>query len=145
MAAAQEAALVEQSTAALAANADLTTTKLTSIATIAAAEAASNASAIAGVIALSAAIRSIPPYPTYTPPPPSAMPGLPFVDGDGYTLDLGPTLSMDPAFVNPGGNVYTVTINAGAIASQDEFAALLQDTIQQLNRNGDPLTTAGTG
>ena len=145
LAAAQEAALVEQSTAALAANADLTTTKLTSIATIAAAEAASNASAIAGVIALSAAIRSIPPYPTYTPPPPSAMPGLPFVDGDGYTLDLGPTLSMDPAFVNPGGNVYTVTINAGAIASQDEFAALLQDTIQQLNRNGDPLTTAGTG
>jgi hypothetical protein len=72
------------------------------------------------------------------------MPGLPFVDGDGYTLDLGPNLSMDPALINPGSNnSYTVTINAGAIASQDEFAALLQDTIQQLNRNGDPLTTAG--
>lgn len=38
---------------------------------------------------------------------------------------------------------YYVTINAGAIASQDEFTALLQDTIQKINRNGDPLTTAG--
>ena len=38
---------------------------------------------------------------------------------------------------------YNITINAGAIASQDEFTALLQDTIQKINRNGDPLTTAG--
>ena len=38
---------------------------------------------------------------------------------------------------------YTINITAGVIASQDEFTALLQDTIQQLNRNGDPLTTAG--
>ena len=38
---------------------------------------------------------------------------------------------------------YNITINAGAIASQDEFAGLIQDTIQRLNRGGDPLTTAG--
>jgi hypothetical protein len=38
---------------------------------------------------------------------------------------------------------YTITINAGVIASQDEFTVLLQDTIQKINRNGDPLTTAG--
>ena len=146
VAAAEAAALAAQSTATLAADANLTTAKLTSIATVAAAEAAANASAIAGVGALAAAIRSIPPYPTYTPPPPSAMPGLPFADPDGNYPDLGGSLYMDPALVNPGGNnSYTVTINAGAIASQDEFAALLQDTIQQLNRNGDPLTTAGTG
>ena len=37
---------------------------------------------------------------------------------------------------------YTININAGVIASQDEFTVLLQDTIQRLNRNGDPLTTA---
>jgi hypothetical protein len=38
---------------------------------------------------------------------------------------------------------YNITINAGAIASQDEFTTLLQDTIQKLNRGGDPLTVAG--
>jgi len=39
---------------------------------------------------------------------------------------------------------YNITINAGAIASQDEFTTLLQDTNQKINRDGDPLTTAGT-
>ena len=143
VAAAEAAALAAQSTATLAADANLTTAKLTSIATVAAAEAAANASAIAGVGALAAAIRSIPPYPTYTPPPKSEMPGSVFADPDGQFPDLGGSLYVDPVLVNPGGNVYTVTINAGAIASQDEFAALLQQAIQQLNRNGDPLTTAG--
>ena len=38
---------------------------------------------------------------------------------------------------------YTININAGVIASQDELAVLIQDTIQGLNRNGDPITTAG--
>ena len=38
---------------------------------------------------------------------------------------------------------YNININAGAIAAQDEFAGLIQDTIQRLNRGGDPLTTAG--
>lgn len=104
-----------------------------------------NAAAIAGVAALSAAIKSIPPYPTYTPPPKAEMPGLPFVDPDDNFPDIGAGLYIDPGLVNPGGggNSYTVTINAGAIASQDEFTALLQDTIQKINRNGDPLTTAG--
>lgn len=104
-----------------------------------------NAAAIAGVAALSAAIKSIPPYPTYTPPPKAEMPKLPFIDGEGDFPDIGAGLYIDPGLVNPGGggNSYTVTINAGAIASQDEFTALLQDTIQKINRNGDPLTTAG--
>lgn len=38
---------------------------------------------------------------------------------------------------------YDITINAGVIASQDEFVGLVQNTIQNLNRSGDPLTTAG--
>lgn len=38
---------------------------------------------------------------------------------------------------------YNVSINAGVIAQQDEFTVLIQDTIQRLNRGGDPLTTAG--
>jgi hypothetical protein len=38
---------------------------------------------------------------------------------------------------------YNININAGVIAQQDEFTVLIQDTIQQLNRGGDPLTTAG--
>ena len=104
-----------------------------------------NAAAIAGVSALSAAIASIPPYPTWTPPPKAEMPGLPFADPDGEFPDIGGCHYIDPGLVNPGGggNSYTVNINAGAIASQDEFTVLLQDTIQKINRNGDPLTTAG--
>jgi hypothetical protein len=40
--------------------------------------------------------------------------------------------------------MYNITINAGAIASQDEFTSLLQETIQKINRDGDPLFVAGT-
>ena len=39
---------------------------------------------------------------------------------------------------------YYITINAGAIASKDEFTSLLQETIQKINRDGDPLFVAGT-
>jgi hypothetical protein len=38
---------------------------------------------------------------------------------------------------------YNININAGVIAQQDEFTTIVQDTIQRLNRGGDPLTTAG--
>ena len=38
---------------------------------------------------------------------------------------------------------YNINISAGVIAQQDEFTTLVQDTIQRLNRGGDPLTTAG--
>jgi hypothetical protein len=38
---------------------------------------------------------------------------------------------------------YNLNFNTGVIAQPDEFATLLQDTIQRLNRGGDPLTTAG--
>jgi hypothetical protein len=140
------AALKAKNDAALTADADLTATKLGSIATVAAAEAAANAAALSGVSALAAAIRSIPPYPTYTPPPQRQMPEFPYADPDGKFPDIGGGLYIDPGLVNPGGgggNNYSVTVNAGAIASQDEFTALLQDTIQKINRNGDPLTTAG--
>jgi hypothetical protein len=38
---------------------------------------------------------------------------------------------------------YNLNFTAGVIAQPDEFATLVQDTIQKLNRGGDPLTTAG--
>jgi|694.fasta_scaffold35855_5 hypothetical protein len=130
---------------ALKADTDLTTAKLNSIATVAEAEAQANAAAIAGVGALATAIRSLPPYPTWTPPPAASVPSLPSFEAMP-DLGNGGGLYIDPGLVNPGGglgNTYTVTINAGAIASQDEFSALLQETIQELNRKGDPLFTAG--
>ena len=50
-------------------------------------------------------------------------------------------------YMNYGGSgypqTYNININAGVIAQQDEFTTIIQDTIQRLNRGGDPLTTAG--
>jgi len=80
---------------------------------------------------------------------------------DDYMKKLGltPTKSIDTLGSMPtasaaeiqSGNRYAaqarnyyLTINAGAIASQDEFTTLLQNTIQKINRDGDPLTVAGT-
>jgi hypothetical protein len=70
------------------------------------------------------------------------------------SFDLFSTLTPDQKaslggyspYMNYGsgyGQTYNININAGAIAAQDEFAGLIQDTIQRLNRGGDPLTTAG--
>lgn len=39
---------------------------------------------------------------------------------------------------------YNLNFNTGAIAAPDEFVVLIQDTIQKINRGGDPLTTAGS-
>ena len=36
-----------------------------------------------------------------------------------------------------------VNVSAGVISQPDEFATLLQETVQKLNRGGDPLTVAG--
>jgi hypothetical protein len=36
-----------------------------------------------------------------------------------------------------------VNVSAGVISQPDEFVGLVQETIQKLNRSGDPLTTAG--
>jgi hypothetical protein len=61
---------------------------------------------------------------------------------DEQKADLG---GYSP-YMNSGSGyaqTYNININAGAIAAQDEFAGLIQDTIQRLNRGGDPLTTAG--
>jgi hypothetical protein len=40
-------------------------------------------------------------------------------------------------------NVYNLNFTTGVISQPDEFAVLLQDTIQKINRGGDPLTVAG--
>jgi hypothetical protein len=48
--------------------------------------------------------------------------------------------------MNYGGGypqTYNINISAGVIAQQDEFTGLIQDTIQRLNRGGDPISTAG--
>jgi hypothetical protein len=42
------------------------------------------------------------------------------------------------------GSTYNLNFNTGAIAAPDEFVVLIQDTIQKINRGGDPLTTAGS-
>jgi len=55
-------------------------------------------------------------------------------EGAGYgTLSRGGAFDRD----------IVVNVSAGVIAQPDEFATLLQDTIQKLNRGGDPLTVAG--
>jgi hypothetical protein len=38
---------------------------------------------------------------------------------------------------------YNLTINAGVIAQPDEFSNLIQRTIQNIERDGNPLATAG--
>ena len=38
---------------------------------------------------------------------------------------------------------YNLNFTTGVISQPDEFAVLLQDTIQKINRGGDPLTVAG--
>jgi hypothetical protein len=62
---------------------------------------------------------------------------------------LGSGLSLSDAasgarYAAQAARSYNITINAGAIASQDEFTTLLQDTVQKINRDGDPLFVAGT-
>jgi len=42
-----------------------------------------------------------------------------------------------------GNATVTITVNAGVIANPDEVAAVVQEAIQTLTRNGDPLFTAG--
>ena len=56
--------------------------------------------------------------------------------------DLGgysPTMNYGSGY----GQTYNINISSGVIAQPDEFAGLVQETIQRLNRGGDPLTTAG--
>ena len=56
-------------------------------------------------------------------------------EGSGYgTLSRGGAFDRD----------IVINVSAGVISQPDEFATLLQDTIQKLNRGGDPLTVAGT-
>jgi hypothetical protein len=56
--------------------------------------------------------------------------------------DLGgysPTMNYGAGYPQ----TYNINISSGVIAQPDEFAILVQDTIQRINRGGDPLTTAG--
>ena len=77
------------------------------------------------------------------------------VSGNANAFDLYPTLTPSQQeslggyspTMNYGSGypaTYNINISAGVIAQQDEFTTLLQDTIQKLNRGGDPLTVAGT-
>jgi hypothetical protein len=61
--------------------------------------------------------------------------------GSGLTLS---DAASGARYAAQAARAYNITINAGAIASQDEFTTLLQDTIQKINRDGDPLLVAGT-
>ena len=57
-------------------------------------------------------------------------------------MQLKPRLSRGGAYDR--GSTYNLNFNTGAIAAPDEFVVLIQDTIQKINRGGDPLTTAGS-
>jgi hypothetical protein len=76
------------------------------------------------------------------------------VSGNANAFDLYSTLTPSQQeslggyspYMNYGSGypaTYNINISAGVIAQQDEFTTLVQDTIQRLNRGGDPLTTAG--
>jgi hypothetical protein len=61
---------------------------------------------------------------------------------EAQKADLGgysPTMNYGSGY----GNSYNISITTGVIAQPEEFSGLIQDTIQRLNRGGDPLTTAG--
>ena len=67
------------------------------------------------------------------------------------TVDtFGSTPTASPGEIQSGNRYaaqaknYYVTINAGVISQPDEFTTLIQNTIQDLNRGGDPLSVAGT-
>jgi hypothetical protein len=66
-----------------------------------------------------------------------------------FTQGIASGLSMSAAasgarYAAQAAATYNLNFNTGVIAQPDEFATLLQDTIQKLNRGGDPLTVAGT-
>jgi hypothetical protein len=75
------------------------------------------------------------------------------LDATGTIGPMGDLATLSPEALMPGytripatgafDRDYTININAGVIATQDELAVLIQDTLQRLNRNGDPITTAG--
>jgi hypothetical protein len=85
---------------------------------------------------------------------PATSPLIPGIDfNPGQNKDRNYDL-LNPPVLNPNAGVtynptqnrdrnYDITINAGVISQPEEFAGLIQDTIQRLNRGGDPLTTAG--
>ncbi len=66
----------------------------------------------------------------------SLMQGL----GSGLTLSAA---ASGARYAAQAAATYNLNFNTGVIAQPDEFATLLQDTIQKLNRGGDPLTVAG--
>jgi len=74
-----------------------------------------------------------------------------FVSATEFYSSLASSQKMDlggySPYMNYGGGyprTYEITINAGAIAAPDQLTTIIQDTIQKINRDGDPLTVAGT-
>jgi len=58
--------------------------------------------------------------------------------------ELDSAVMSGPDFASSSrNNVYNLNFTTGVIAQPDEFTVLIQDTIQKINRGGDPLTTAG--
>jgi hypothetical protein len=74
-----------------------------------------------------------------------------YVSATEFYSSLASSQKMDlggySPYMNYGGGyprTYDITINAGAIAAPDELTTMIQNTIQKINRDGDPLTVAGT-
>jgi hypothetical protein len=74
-----------------------------------------------------------------------------FVSATEFFSSLSSDQKMDLGGYSPYMNygsgyprTYEITINAGAIAAPDQLTTIIQDTIQKINRDGDPLTVAGT-
>jgi len=64
--------------------------------------------------------------------------------GGGYDYFNPDMVSMFSGSGAPTVTKVDLTVSAGVIATPDEFVLLVQNTIQDLNRGGDPLSVAGT-
>jgi hypothetical protein len=62
----------------------------------------------------------------------------------GLSAGLGLSAALSGArYAAQAAAQYNLTINAGVIAQPDEFSNLIQRTIQNIERDGNPLATAG--
>ena len=66
------------------------------------------------------------------------------LSGARYAAQAAAELGItSPVTTTAPTTVVELTVNAGVISEPDAFVGLVQNTIQRLNRGGDPLTTAG--
>jgi hypothetical protein len=66
-----------------------------------------------------------------------------FTQGTSQGLSVAAAIS-GANYAAQAAATYNVTVNAGAIGSEELVTQAVQTAIQSLNRGGDPLTTAGT-